>query len=135
MKCPNCGVEFPVQEQAELSWGPIAIADPEKFPKKKLDNETENSVKSQFNSIDHSFNDVEDIINSIQLIIGPYEMALNEPLWRKYAQEDRDALRFAVFKWDGLNLIKKRSVKHPPSWLNAMYKRGHIVLGIQRKSG
>jgi hypothetical protein len=134
MKCPNCGLEIKIQ--AELPLGPIEISDPAKFSKNKLDVEIGKSLKST-NRFDYSANKGEAVTDSIRLILGDEELCLNGPLWiwRCTTPIHREAIQYAVFKWNRLTEVEKRSVKNPAAWITSFYKRGLPPLAKASKSG
>jgi hypothetical protein len=134
--CPNCGCAVEIEVQGELALGPI-----ETFSKKKLDKETVESVKStSIPRIENSFEEAESLINSIidcvRLLIGDDEFCLNEKLWqfRCNAPIHRDAMRYALFKWNALSGIQKRSIQNPAAWLTTLYKSSLPAFTRQREN-
>jgi hypothetical protein len=99
----------------------------EKFSKKKLD--TKNS--GQYNEI---LKDANGIVESCRVIVGNHEMCLNAGLWRKYARENPDALRYAIHRWWALDPIRRRSIKHPPAWLITIFQQAERAFALKRKS-
>jgi hypothetical protein len=127
--CPHCG--RPIDDtQGELPLGPIEI-----YRKKKLDVEIGDSLKSNGSiRFDHSLNEAESLIDSIRLVVGEHEMELNGPLWRSYCRTCPDAMRYSIRKWNALEPIQRRSVKHPPAWLTDFYKRAQKAFTKARKT-
>lgn len=148
--CPNCGAEFeielrPLAVQEELPLGPIEFS----APKKKLDGFSGVWLKSTDDSFSpspkksDSSNDSdesnridqfgEDLIGSVQKIVGDMEFRLNGQLWRSYLHSSKDALRYAIRKWEGLSGIQRRAIKHPPAWLTDRYKRARDEFARSQK--
>ena len=153
MNCPRCGAPI---DQPELPLGPIEFRVPEKFSKKKLDNEIQDLVKfidSVFEDANASVDSVGgysataysrypvggysfDATASINLIVGDDELRRNAALWRFRCKTPihRDAIRYAVFKWNGLTEIKKRSIRNPAAWLTNLYKGALPIFAKAKKS-
>jgi hypothetical protein len=161
--CSHCGTRLEIaaeEVQLELPLGPIEIFPKNKLDlkirKSVKSNESESSSFNEAKGLTESspspspsrnvarqsrglfsldsLNEEEELFESILGIVGEREMTLNERLWRAYGIASREALAYAVRKWNALDPIKRRSIKHPAGWLTYSFKRAEKAFATRKSA-
>jgi hypothetical protein len=96
--------------------------------KKKLDSEINESLKS-------ILKDANGVLKTCQEIVGDDEFCLTGGLWRRYARDNPDALRYAIQKWYALDPIRRRSINQPGAWVFTVFRAAEKSFRISERKG